>query len=313
MKLSELVAYRNQLDSFSLDEAKAKTDFDISHVKHLIQHTEFDPNGFKDKVEHSHQAIHQSYHDFSALIKTIKQKVDEEIVIKEQFWLDETYKLYSENMINDSDEHILNRRPVLSEDYNNLIRNRVVSVSNSRQPAMIIRPGLETFIQNMVSFDPLYLVDRNDNMLFPCMLEFPELYQRRLRKYIVDEYDSSHILQRLPDNQFAVCLAYNFFDFKPIPVIERYLSEIYIKLKPGGRIMMTFNDCDNEKAVRLAENYYACYTPGKMVKEIAQRIGYEIYFIYNNSGPSTWIEFEKPGTLTTLRGGQALAKIVHKT
>ena len=69
----------------------------------------------------------------------------------------------------------------------------------------------------------------------------------------------------------------------------------------------------NEKAVRLAESYYACYTPGRMVKAIAQRIGYEIYFIWNDGGPSTWIELQKPGALTTLRGGQALARIVHKT
>ena len=77
--------------------------------------------------------------------------------------------------------------------------------------------------------------------------------------------------------------------------------------------MMTFNDCDTEQAVRLAEQYYACYTPGRMIKEIATQIGYEIYFIYNNNQPWTWIELQKPGTLTTLRGGQALAKIVHKT
>ena len=75
--------------------------------------------------------------------------------------------------------------------------------------------------------------------------------------------------------------------------------------------MMTFNDCDNEKAVRLAENYYACYTPGYLVKSVAERIGFELYFIWNDNSPTTWIELQKPGTLTTLRGGQALAKLVH--
>lgn len=313
MKLSDLVAYRNHLDKFSLNEAKIKTDFDIEHIKHQILNCSFDSENFRDKIISAHQDVSNVFEKFSLLIETIKHSVDAEIVAKEKFWLEETYKLYSENMVNDSDEYILNRRPVLSEEYNNIIRNRIVGISNSRQPGMIIRPGMETFIQNMVSFDPLYLVDKNDNMLFPCMLEFPELYQRRLRKYIVDEYNADPILERLPNNQFAVCLAYNFFNFKPIPVIERYLTEIFAKLKPGGRLLMTFNDCDNEKAVRLAEQYYACYTPGRMIKEYAGQLGFEIYFIYNDGGPSTWIEFEKPGTLTSLRGGQALAKIVHKT
>ena len=164
----------------------------------------------------------------------------------------------------------------------------------------------------MVSFDPLYLVDQNDNMLFPSMIEFPDQYRRRLRPCTVNERDQSvAILNRLPDHQFAMCLAYNFFEFKPLPVIERWLTEIFAKLKPGGRLMMTFNDCDNEKAVRLAENYYACYTPGRMVRQIAEQIGYEIYFVWNDNVPTTWIELQKPGTLTTLRGGQALGKVVH--
>jgi SAM-dependent methyltransferase len=213
-------------------------------------------------------------------------------------------------MTHDSDEHILNRRPTLSEEHDNIIRARIKNFSNHLHPGMIIRPGLETFIEDMVSFDPLYLVDQSEELLFPSMIGFPEQYRRRLRPYIIDRNETGLILSKLPDNQFGMCLAYNFFNFTPIQVIEKYLVEIFSKLKPGGRLMMTFNDCDNEKAVRLAESYYACYTPGRLVKEIAQRVGYEIYFIWNDNDPSTWLELQKPGILTTLRGGQALAKVV---
>lgn len=313
MKLSDLVSYRNQLNRLHLEDAKTKIDFDISHIKHLINSKDSDPNNIKDQIQQKHQEIHQKINEFSFLIEQAKQEVQAEINIKEQYWLEETYRLYSQEMINDSDEHVLNRRPTITEEHSNIIRARIKNFSNNLHPGIIIRPGLEKFIQDMVSFDPLYLVDRSEEMLFPSTFEFPEQYRRRLRPYIVNEYDSRLILEKLPDNQFGMCLAYNFFNFKPIPVIERYLTELFSKLKPGGRLMMTFNDCDNEKAVRLAESYYACYTPGRMVKEIAERIGYEIYFIWNDDVPSTWIELQKPGTLTTLRGGQALAKIVHKT
>lgn len=313
MKLSELVAYRNQLNRLHIEDARTKVDLDISHIKHLINNKDFDPSDLKGQVQHKHHEIHQKFDEFINLIEQAKREAQEEINLKEQYWLDETYRLYSQEMINDPVEHILNRRPNITEEHDNIIRARIKNFSNNLHPGMIIRPGLETFIQDMVSFDPLYLVDQSEEMLFPSTFEFPEQYRRRLRPYIIDEYDSSPILRNLPDNQFAMCLAYNFFNFKPIPTIERYLIEIFAKLKPGGRLMMTFNDCDNEKAVKLAEQYYACYTPGRMVKEIAQRIGYEIYFIWNDNVPSTWIELQKPGTLTTLRGGQALAKVVHKT
>lgn len=312
MKLSELVAYRNQLNRLHIDEARTRTNLDLSKIKHLVGSKEFDPNNIKGLMESKHTEIHEKYNEFVQLVEQAKQEAQQEIDLKEQYWLDETRRLYDQEMVYDTDEHILNRRPSLSQEHDNIIRARIKNFSNSLHPGMVIRPGIETFIQDMVSFDPLYLIDHNDNMLFPSTLEFPDQYRRRLRPYVVDERDLDNaILERLPNNQFAVCLAYNFFEFKPLPVIERWLEEIFAKLKPGGRLMMTFNDCDNEKAVRLAEQYYACYTPGRLVKAIAERIGYEIYFIWNDNLPTTWIELQKPGTLTTYRGGQALAKVVH--
>lgn len=312
MKLSDLVAYRNQLVRMHIEDARTKTDVDLSRIKHLINAKEFDPNNIRQQMQDKHHELHKTFDEFVDLIEKAKEEAQQEINLKEQFWLTETHRLYDQEMIYDSDEHILNRRPTLSDEHDNIIRARIRNFSNNLHPAMIIRPGLETFIQDMVSFDPLYLIDHSDNMLFPSMVEFPDQYRRRLRPYVVNERDNSKpILGQLPNGQFSMCLAYNFFEFKPMPVIEQWLTEIFDKLKPGGRLMMTFNDCDNEKAVRLAENYYACYTPGRLVRSSAQRIGYEIYFTWNDNVPTTWLELQKPGTLTTIRGGQALAKVVH--
>ena len=73
---------------------------------------------------------------------------------------------------------------------------------------------------------------------------------------------------------------------------------------------MTFNDCDREKAVMLVEQHYACYTPGYLVKDLVTSLGYEILYSFNDGGPSTWLELRKPGTLTTVKGGQSFAKVV---
>lgn len=314
MKLSDLVAYRNQLARLHLNDTRAKTDTDLGVVKHLVNSKDSDPTNIRQQMQDKHNEIHQKLDEFNELMERAKQEAQEEINLKEKYWLEETVRLYNQEMVFDSDEHILNRRPNLLEEHDSIIRTRIKNFSNNLYPGIILRPGLETFVQHMVSFDPLYLVDRSENMLFPAMLKFPDQYQRRIRPVIADDRTAhGNILDRLPDSQFGICLAYNFFEFKPLPIIDLWLQEIYQKLKPGGRVMMTFNDCDNEKAVRLAESYYACYTPGRLVKEIATRIGFEIYFIWNDDVPSTWLELQKPGTLTTIRGGQALAKVIHKT
>jgi len=311
MKLSELVAYRNTLNRLTTDEAVNKADFEINKIKHLVSSKDLDPDIFKQRLDHCHTAIQQSFKQFDEVVKQIHVSIEQQIKLKDEYWRQESLRLYDQEMVHDTPEHILSRRPTLSNEHIEIIRARIKNCSNNQHASMIIRPGTELYINDMVSFDPLYLVDEHQDLLFPCMIGFPDQYRRRLRPYVVNERESSPIFEQLPDGQFAVCLAYNFFNFKPLEVIERYLSEIYNKLKPGGRVLMTFNDCDNEKAVRLAESYYACYTPGKDVRAIAQRLGYEIYFIWNDNTPQTWIELLKPGTLTSLRGGQALAKVVH--
>ena len=107
-------------------------------------------------------------------------------------------------------------------------------------------------------------------------------------------------------------LAYNHLNFRPFEIIKKYFNEIYYKLRPGGMFVLTFNDCERANAVSLVEQNYGCYTPGYLVEQLARTFGYEIVYKYTDGGPSTWIELKKPGEMTSLRGGQALAKIVPK-
>ena len=93
-------------------------------------------------------------------------------------------------------------------------------------------------------------------------------------------------------------------------VIRRYLTEILIKLRPGGILAMTFNDCDRHQAVRLVEQRFCCYTPGTLIRDLAQSLGYDISYEIIIDGSTTWLELTRPGEFTTLRGGQALMRVL---
>jgi hypothetical protein len=110
-----------------------------------------------------------------------------------------------------------------------------------------------------------------------------------------------------------MCFAYNFFNHRTLEHIKQYLTEIYAKLKPGGVLIMTYNDCDRVPGMRLTEQGLACYTPGILVNQLAQNIGYDRFYTWHDGEPKTWLEIRKPGTLTSLRGGQSLAKVVAKS
>lgn len=311
MKLSQLINYRNQLRALDLAPMQHNVQHSVDHVLHLASGH---PSGTQDfflQLTKRGQHIAQAVEDFQHKIKHLVDDIDHLITAAETSYFSRSYDLYAE-FTNETLSDVLNRQTARSAsvDY---IRSRVQRLNTWQYPAMILRPGNEVFINDMVACDPLYLVDLKHELLAPALARYNDTYQRRLRTYVIDEQGSDAMLRQLPDQQFGMILAYNYFNFRPFEVIREWLSELLVKLKPGGVLLMTFNDCDNDKAVMLAEQNYCCYTPGHLIRQLALTTGYLIQHEWNDQGPSTWLELQRPGTLTSLRGGQAMAKIIPKT
>jgi hypothetical protein len=312
MKLSDLVAYKTALDKLTARTTHREIELSLGKITHLVDAQSIQLGDFKQQLESQYNTIYSNIDQFEHTLVQLKKEIQTQIELAEKPWFQESYRLYDQEMRNDSVDHILNRRPILTEDTENYLRVRIQNYVDWQHPGMIIRPGIEKFVEDMVGYDPLYLVDQEHDLLVPAFDRFPEEYQRRLRLYTVRENVDSEILDKIPHSQFGFCLAYNFFEFKPFEIVRKYMTEVYQKLKPGGTFIMTFNDCDRDKAVKLAEQRYACYTPGSLVRELATTIGYTQNFSWDNDGPTTWLELRKPGVLTSLRGGQSLAKIIKK-
>jgi hypothetical protein len=49
-----------------------------------------------------------------------------------------------------------------------------------------------------------------------------------------------------------------------------------------------------------------------MIVEYVENIGYEVNHRHRGQGNVSWLEIQKPGEITSLRGGQTLAKIVFE-
>lgn len=312
MKLSELVAYKIALSKLNTRGAYRSVELELGKVTNLVDSNPIKLGNFNQELENNYRFICNNIDVFEQKLNDLKQQIQTQIEVAEKPWFQESYRLFDEEMRNDSAEYILNRRPILSANDEDILRVRIQNYSDWRFPGMIIRPGVENFIQDLVSYDPLYIVDTKHELLTPAMDRYPEEYQRRLRPYVIKETLDEPILGKIPDGQFGLCLIYNFFEFHPLEMIKKYLQEVYQKLRPGGVLIITFNDCDRDKAVKLVEQHFTCYTPGSLIYKLADSIGYQQIFSWNNDGPSTWLELKKPGTLTSIRGGQTLAKKVSK-
>jgi hypothetical protein len=241
MKLSDLVAYKTALDELSSRSAQREVELGLGKITHLVDTQRIQLGNFKQDLDNQFNEIHDSIDRFENKVNELKQAIQVQIELEEKYWFQESYRLYDQEMRNDSAEHILNRRPVLDNEVENLLRVRVQNYVDWQHPAMIIQPGLEKFVEDMVGFDPLYLVAQQHDLLVPAFEKFPEEYQRRLRLYTVREDLDHNILEKIPNEQIGLCLVYNFFEFKPFEIVRKYLIEIYQKLKPGGTRIMTFN------------------------------------------------------------------------
>jgi len=330
--LSDLVNYYNQLCNLTSKEVRQSTARELQAIADLSQDSQ---------LENLRADVLNSFDRFESEFELVKHQVYNQIRKEEQPYLQNSYKAYEEyrsyryewfNMklpevlpahlldqpkIQEKNiqlhvEHILNNRLVLDDQTQDFIMNRIMRVSGWQNTTMILRPGAEQWIHNMVSNDPMYLVDESYDLLTPAMSQFNEIYQNRLRPYVIREDQEQDILWQLPDNQFGLVLAWNYFNHRPFEIMRRYLTELYKKMRPGGTLLMTYNDCDRWQGVKAVEVGVGLYTPGSLIQGFAESVGFDTHFNYHNDGPWTWIEFRKPGEWQSLRGGQTLAKIVPK-
>lgn len=311
MKLSELVAYRNRLDGLGIDEIHNQARHQLDAVRHIVNEHHIQLGSYSGNLNEKFSSVTDSFNQFSGVLAELKQELDTLIAEQQGSYLAESTRLFEQEMCWDTTDYILNRRLHIDDDSNIVMLSRLRSYTDWRLPGMIIRPGIESFIEHLVPLDPLYIVDTHEDLITPSMDKFGEAYRARLRPYVITE-DTGPILDQLPVEQFGMVFAYNFFNYRPIELIGKYLKEVFQRLRPGGVFIMTYNDCDQAHGVALAESSFMCYTTGLQIRNLAEEAGFEIKFRHTGLGDLTWLELQRPGDITSLRGGQPLAKIVAK-
>ena len=305
MKLSELVLLKNQLDNLSFGSIQNDLNLMLDNLSYITKDGDY-------SIASEQESILQATVAFNQTLENLKLKISQDIKKIEPKYFSESYNSYQHELNQTAENIQTNGRNHFKNLDLTLFKSRLHRYADWHYPAMIIRPNIEPFIEDMVAHDPLYIVDTSHELLQPALNRFNTQFQNRLRKYIINETQDAPFLDKLPDNQFSVVLAYNFLNFRPIELFRQYLTEVYQKLRPGGVFILTFNDADRAAGVNAVEIELAVYTPGYLIRELAQLTGFEVDFEWHDNGSSTWLELKKPGTLSSIKGGQTLAKILPK-
>jgi hypothetical protein len=310
MKLSELVEYLNLLDSNELAPDYQGAVQRFQEIEHVVTNHSVQIDNFAIDFENKIQTILNSLSDVQQTLEDFKNRIRQQISAMELDQYQASQRLYEQEMCYETNEYILNRRLSIDPDSRLLLTGRLLQYTDWRLPGLIMRPGREKFIEDLVPLDPLYLVDQHQELLDPSMLAFTPEYQRRLRPYVINDYEHTDALWQLPVKQFGLIFAYNYFNYKPIKVVRQYLDSMFARLRPGGVAIFTYNDCDWAHGVALAEKSFMCYTPGREIQAYCNHVGFEILSVNRGQGDITWMEIRRPGEIESVRGGQSLAKIV---
>lgn len=310
MKLSALLHYREQLDQQRPGDVDNLFRSSLDPFMHFVGTSALEAPGLIGDLRQAYDRVFADLVAFDQTVISLRNHVDTLINEIRPQYMSRSYQLYEDEMRRDPVPIVLHRRPTLDQEQQDFVRGRVLRHSDWRRAGMVIRPGLEEWTSLLVGLDPLYLVDENYELMNPCITRFNPKYQSRLRPYMVKEFPEARIQLNLPEGQMAYCLAYNFFHYKPIELIRTYFAEIFKFLEPGGTFHLSINDCDRSGGVVMVERAFMCYTPASLVVAAAEGAGFTHSLSHHLDAANTWLEFQKPGHRTSLRGGQSLAKII---
>jgi SAM-dependent methyltransferase len=234
-------------------------------------------------------------------VAAITQRIDD--LAKQLFDTAEHQELFTEGNIH--------QQFVLDNKSAKLINTLIGSYCSWSYPSLVLFPrGGNQLMQTIVASDPLYIVYRSIDDIITVIEDFSDEYKSRIRLY--------SNLEKLPQNQFGFVLLWNWLNYLSIDKFEDHFQQIYNLLKPGGSCMFSYNNCDLPDAAERAVKSDASYANIRLVKRLVERIGFKV--IKSNDLATgddlftyiSWMEIQKPGTLTTVKAHQALGEIIKK-
>lgn len=305
MKLYELVKLRNELSNV-LDTSILKQEIDKNHARlHDLS------IGISSSISEKIISVADSHKNLETVIqkdvddlRNIYNEVQEQITILSSKFFQVNYQLELKHV---SPEFIRKVRVMPeNQEFINTLVQRINLYSTWRYPALEIGCRDGEWTKLLVASDPLYIADVFPEFLTSSIEQFPELYQSRVRKYLIHDF---YKIDNLPKNQFGFIFSFNFFNYLSIDSIKQILLQAMSWLRPGGVITFTYNNADLSTSAGLAESYFMTYVPESILVPMAESIGFETVFRYNSEPSHSFIEFKKQGTLKSVKSSQALGEI----
>jgi SAM-dependent methyltransferase/organic radical activating enzyme len=308
--LSELVDLKNSVNS-KLNTVNLRSEIDTykSHFE-SIKNTSTSYQKNLKVIQDIADEVNAKLKLLDSEIANINTDIDQEIDSITSKYHQRGYKIngyFATNRTNEIIERNNRKLPLLEETRQEIIA-LIHKYSNWKYPGLEIGPGDGIWTEYLVANEPLYLVDIHKEFLDSTKSKFNELFQNRLRAYITKETN----LDMLPQNQFGFVFSWNVFNYLTTDLIDQYLKEIFSTLRPGGVCMFSYNNAERVHCAKYVEQGYMSYMPKKLLTKLIHKHGFEIISLEDRNESISWVEIQKPGTLSTIKAHPVLGEIIQK-
>jgi len=237
-------------------------------------------------------------------IDKLNEKTNELLRQQELIVLKRDYYDYENNERN---LELIQERSNLDKDLIKSLTSEIGSLSDWRYPGIELNPSTGKHTSSMLACDPLYLYTGNivDNENIKS--KFNNFFSTKRLLFYND-------LAKVPQNQLGLAVSINCYEFLPIDPIKDEIRSVYNILRPGGRFIFTYNDCEQEASLDFLNGpgSYRTYNTKTLMKSMVQMLGFDIVKHECWRESHSWMVVKKPGYLASKKLSGPIVKITDK-
>jgi hypothetical protein len=191
----------------------------------------------------------------------------------------------------------------------NELRGLITANIASNLPTLELFPGVGQFLPYAVAGEPLYVIDRYMEIIdeAAAVLNNEFYTTRRLRKYVVSDYN----LSQLPQESFGLVYCFNEFFQADEQYIYNWACEVYKLLESGGKFIFNFLPYDQHWAIKATFTKIYSVIDYKSLIEKLKDFGYELDNCEIKEFCASYICIKKPGTLAPrIKNSGSIAEII---
>ena len=255
-------------------------------------------------------AVLQLAHDeYNLAVSKLQDNINSVISNKERRILQKDYARYDSHDL----DLIISRQGYISDDFNNQVTGIMQQYVSWEYPSLEVNPADARYSSIMNASDPQYAICATKEVKHLLRSKFNKFYAtRRLRIY--------NKIKNIPINQIGFATCINMFEYMPLDPIKDITKQVFNCLRPGGKFLLSYNNCDHAKSLELMGNNFRCLNTKDIMESLLFGQGFDVINTGSSKVPGTtstdgtwtWLLVTKPGVKTTQKLSAGSATIVEK-